>query len=502
LSDQFTELRERLAQIHDVEKAAAVLSWDEETKMPPSGAESRAEQRATLNRIAHELNITTELGQLLDELRPFEEQHPFESFEASLIRVARRDYEKAVRVPPSLRAEMTRSGSLGYQAWLRAREQEDYGIMLPHLERNLELRRQYVACFAPEGDPYDVVLDDFEPGMKTVEVVEIFDALKAALLPWIRSVGDLEPIDDSCLSGRFPRDAQRRFSLSVLERWGMDRAAWRLDKTVHPFATSFALTDIRLTTNFHEDSLHGILSCLHEFGHGIYERQVDPEYARTPLAQGVSSAFHESQSRMWENLVGRNVATWRFFYPKLQEEFPEQFGDVELETFHRALNKVHPSLRRVDADEVTYCLHIILRFELERQMLSGELALQDLPEAFNAKMAEYLGLNPPDVVAGVLQDVHWSDMTMGYFPTYALGNVVSVQLWEKAEAELGELDEQFERGEFEPLREWLRENVHRHGRAFTPQELLQRITGSAMDPAPYLRYLERKLGEVFGAAVA
>ncbi|HEY2373263.1 MAG TPA: carboxypeptidase M32 [Gaiellaceae bacterium] len=502
MSDQFTELRERLAQIHDVEKAAAVLSWDEETKMPPSGAESRAEQRATLNRIAHELNITTELGQLLDELRPFEEQHPFESFEASLIRVARRDYEKAVRVPPSLRAEMTRSGSLGYQAWLRAREQEDYGIMLPHLERNLELRRQYVACFAPEGDPYDVVLDDFEPGMKTVEVVEIFDALKAALLPWIRSVGDLEPIDDSCLSGRFPRDAQRRFSLSVLERWGMDRAAWRLDKTVHPFATSFALTDIRLTTNFHEDSLHGILSCLHEFGHGIYERQVDPEYARTPLAQGVSSAFHESQSRMWENLVGRNVATWRFFYPKLQEEFPEQFGDVELETFHRALNKVHPSLRRVDADEVTYCLHIILRFELERQMLSGELALQDLPEAFNAKMAEYLGLNPPDVVAGVLQDVHWSDMTMGYFPTYALGNVVSVQLWEKAEAELGELDEQFERGEFEPLREWLRENVHRHGRAFTPQELLQRITGSAMDPAPYLRYLERKLGEVFGAAVA
>jgi carboxypeptidase Taq len=502
LSDQFTAFRERLAQLHDVEKAAAVLSWDEETKMPPSGAEARAEQRATLNRIAHELNIAPDLGQLLEDLRTFEEQHPFESFEASVIRVARRDYEKAVRVPPSLRAEMTRAGSLGYQAWLRAREQEDYGIMLPHLERNLELRRQYVACFAPEGDPYDVVLDDYEPGMKTVEVVEIFDALKTALLPWIRSAGDLEPIDDSCLSGRFPRDAQRRFSLSVLERWGMDRAAWRLDKTVHPFATSFAPTDIRLTTNFHEDSLHGILSCMHEFGHGIYERQVDQAYARTPLSQGVSSAFHESQSRMWENLVGRNIATWRFFYPKLQEEFPEQFGDVQLETFHRALNNVHPTFRRVDADEVTYCLHIILRFELERPMLSGELALKDLPEAFNAKMAEYLGLNPPDVVAGVLQDVHWSDMTMGYFPTYALGNVVSVQLWEKAEVELGELDEQFERGEFEPLREWLRENVHRHGRAFTPQELLQRVTGSAMDPAPYLRYLERKLGEIFGAAVA
>ena len=225
-------------------------------------------------------------------------------------------------------------------------------------------------------------------------------------------------------------------------------------------------------------------------------------YTRSPLAQGVSSAFHESQSRMWENLVGRSVSTWRYFYPRLQDEFPDQFGDVPLETFHRALNKVQPSFRRVDADEVTYCLHIILRFELERQMLSGELALTDLPEAFNAKMAGYLGLNPPDVVAGVLQDVHWSDMTMGYFPTYALGNVVSVQLWEKAEAELGELDEQFERGEFDPLREWLRENVHRHGRAFTPQELLQRVTGSAINPAPYLRYLERKLGELFGATVA
>jgi carboxypeptidase Taq len=469
--------------------------------MPPSGAAARAEQRATLNRVAPERQVSDDLGALLEELRPFEAAHDAESFEASLVRVARRDYEKAVRVPPDLRAELTRAGSLGYQAWLRAREQEDYGIMLPHLERNLELRREYVACFAYDGDAYDVVLDDYEPGMKTAEVEVIFDRLKAVLLPLIREVTAAEAIDDSCLNGRFPRDAQRRFALAVLERWGMDRAAWRLDRTVHPFATSFAPTDIRLTTNFHEDSLHGILSCLHEFGHGLYERQVDPAYARTPLAQGVSSAFHESQSRMWENLVGRSIATWRFFYPRLQEELPGQFGDVPLETFHRALNKVQPSFRRVDADEVTYCLHIILRFELERGMLSGEIPLKDLPEAFDAKMREYLDLQPPDVVAGVLQDVHWSDMSMGYFPTYALGNVVSVQLWERAEADLGELDEQFERGEFEPLREWLREHVHRHGRAFTPQELLQRAAGSPMDPAPYLRYLERKLGGLVGSPV-
>jgi carboxypeptidase Taq len=501
VTDRFDLLRLRLGEIHDLEKAAGLLSWDEETKMPPSGATARAEQRATLNWIAHELQIKPELGALLEELAPLEEEYGHDSFEASLVRVARRDYEKAVRVPSSLRAELTRAGSFGYRAWLQAREQEDYGIMLPYLERSLELRREYVACFEPEGDPYDVLLDDYEPGMTTAEVEVIFSQVKAALVPMIRAVGDAAPVDDSCLRGRFPRDAQRRLSLEILERWGMDRAAWRLDRTVHPFATSMAPTDIRLTTNFHEDSLHGILSCLHEFGHGIYERQVDPAYVRTPLAHGVSAAFHESQSRMWENLVGRNISTWRFFYPSMRREFPS-FDDVPLEDFHRALNKVQPSLRRVDADELTYCLHIILRFELERDMLSGAVSLKDLPEAFDAKMRDYLGLQPPDVSRGVLQDVHWSDMSFGYFPTYALGNVVSVQLWEKAAADIGDLDEQFERGEFGPLREWLGEHVHRHGRAFAPQELLQRVTGSPIDAAPYLRYLERKLGELYPAAVA
>jgi carboxypeptidase Taq len=241
---------------------------------------------------------------------------------------------------------------------------------------------------------------------------------------------------------------------------------------------------------------------MHEFGHGLYERQVDPSFTRTPLADGASMAFHESQSRMWENLVGRSLSTWTFFYPRLQQALPDSFAQVPLETFHRAINKVQPSLRRVDSDEVTYCLHIILRFELERQMLSGELALRDLPDAFDAKMREYLGLQPPNVLEGVLQDVHWSDSSFGYFPTYALGNVISVQLWERAAADLGDLDEQFERGDFAALRTWLGEHVHRHGSAFMPAELLQRITGTGLDAGPYLGYLERKLGELFGATVA
>ena len=469
--------------------------------MPPTGFEARAEQRATIQRMAHEARVDPALGELLEELQELEQQHDRESFEASLIRVARRDYEKAVRVPPRLQGELTRAASFGYAAWLQAREQKDYGVMLPHLERNLALRREYVACFEPEGDPYDVVLDDYEPGMKTHEVEPVFQLLKERLVPMIRAVAESEPVDDSCLHGRPPRDAQRRVAMTILERWGFDRLSWALDDTVHPFMSSMSPADIRLTTRFDDDNIHGILSCLHEFGHGLYERQLDPRYTRTPLADGVSAAFHESQSRGWENLVGRRLSTWKFFYPVLQEALPG-FADVPLETFHRALNKVQPTYRRVDSDEVTYGLHIILRFELERELLSGALDLRDLPEAFDAKMRDYLGLQPPDIVTGVLQDVHWSDMTFGYFPTYQLGNIISVQIWQRAEAELGDFDEQFERGEFAPLAEWLREHVHRHGRAFEPKDLLQRVTGAGVDAAPYLGYLERKLEELFGAAVA
>ncbi|HET7566762.1 MAG TPA: carboxypeptidase M32 [Gaiellaceae bacterium] len=500
MDDRFEELLSRVGEISDLNKSVELLAWDEETKMPVAGAAVRAEQRATLSRLAHEKLVAEELGALLEELRPFEEAHEHDSFEASLIRVTRRDRDKAVSVPPDLHAAISRQQSLGYRAWLAAREAQDFRLFLPSLERALELVHEYVACFSPEGDPYDVLLDDYEPGMKTAEVEPVFDRLKAELVPLIAAAA-ADDVDDSCLHGRFSAEAQRRFSLAVLERWGMDAESWRLDDTVHPFASSLSPSDIRLTTNFREDGVAGILSCLHEFGHGLYERQVDPRFARTPLGHGVSSAFHESQSRMWENLVGRSLSTWRFFYPELQAALPEQFADVPLEVFHRALNKVEPSLRRVDSDEVTYCLHIILRFELERALLAGDVTPAELPEAFDAKMRDYLGLQPPTPREGVLQDVHWSELLFGYFPTYALGNVVSVQLWERAEADLGDLDALFERGEFTPLREWLRDHVHRYGRSLTPQELLVRAAGGPLDPEPYLAYLRRKLGQVYGATV-
>ncbi len=487
----FEELLRRLGAISDLERTAGLLSWDEETKMPPLGAQARAEQRATLARLAHELGTAPELGALLEELRELEQRCEPESFEAGVVRVARRDYEKACRVPSELHAEMTRAGSLGYRAWLEARATADFEVLRPHLERRLALTHEYVACHEPFDDPYDVLLDDHEPGMRTAQVEGVFARLKEELVPLVAGIE--EPGDDSCLHGDFPPDRQRDFSLELLTRWGFDDRAWRLDDTVHPFQVTLASSDIRLTARFPRANLTGVFSCLHEFGHGLYEHQIDERYARTPLEAGASYGFHESQSRLWENIVGRRLSTWRFFYPRFRQTFPEQFGNVPLEDFHRALNRIAPSVCRVDADEVTYPLHVVLRFELERAMLAGDVSVADLPEAFDAKLREYLGVEPADVVDGVLQDVHWADSNLGYFPTYALGNVISVQLWERATGELGELDEEFERGEFGSLREWLRDRVHRWGRLFEPPQLLERIVGGPLDPEPYLAYLHEKV---------
>ncbi|MFL5959867.1 MAG: carboxypeptidase M32 [Gaiellaceae bacterium] len=495
LRSRFDELLRRLGEISDLERVASLLAWDQETKMPPLGAPARAEQQGTVARLAHKLATAPELGELLEELRELEESCERESLEARVVRVARRDYEKKRRVPSELRAEMTRAGSRGYRAWLDARSAGDFELLRPHLERRLALMHEYVACYEPFDDAYDVLLDDHEPGMRTADVAAIFARLKEELVPLVAGVR--EPVDDSCLHGDFPPDRQREFALEVLSRWGMDDRAWRLDDTVHPFASTISEGDIRLTARFDRDNLVGILSCLHEFGHGLYERQVDERYARTPLYEGASSSFHESQSRLWENVVGRSLPTWRFFYPRLQEAFPAQLGGVPLEVFHRALNRVAPSLRRVDADEVTYPLHVVLRFELEREMLAGDVAPADLPEAFDAKLREYLGVEPPTVVEGVLQDVHWSDGNFGYFPTYALGNVISVQLWERATTDL-DLDREFERGEFGSLGEWLREHVHRWGRAFEPPELLERVVGGPLDAEPYLAYLRLKFETIGG----
>jgi carboxypeptidase Taq len=331
--------------------------------------------------------------------------------------------------------------------------------------------------------------------MKTSEVREVFERLKDGLVPLVAAASEQE-IDDSCLRGQFPLEPQRLLDDKVINAFGFEPGAWRIDPTEHPFASSLSTKEIRLTTRHSQHELAGIFATMHEAGHGLYEHGIAPALERTPLCRGASLALHESQSRMWENLVGRSRPFWLWLYPELRRAFPDQLGSVEPDTFYRAIKKVKPSPIRIEADEATYSLHIILRFELEQQLIAGTIDLRELPEAWNARMAGYFGIEVADDAHGVLQDVHWSRGSIGYFPTYALGNVISVQIWEQVVEAIPDLDDQFERGEFGPLREWLREHLHRHGRKFTPRETLERVVGGGLDPEPYLSYLNTKLGEL------
>jgi carboxypeptidase Taq len=485
----FETLRTRLGEIRDVVKAGSLLSWDQQTTMPPRGAAVRAEQLGTIGRIAHELFVSDETGSLLEELHPYEESLDRDSFEASLIRVVRRDYEKAVRVPPELSAEITRTGSQAFTVWVEAREASDFERFRPWLERLVELKHRYVQCFPPADELYDTLLDDYERGMTTAEVRSIFDRLKEELVPLVDAAGAAATPP---VKGRFPAALQRQLSLEIVRRFGFDDTAWRLDTAPHPFAESLATSDIRITTREPEDSLDGLFATMHECGHGLYEHGVDPALERTPLARGASYGLHESQSRLWENLVGRSRPFWTWFYPRLLETFPSELGSVDEERWFRSINDVRPGLIRIEADEASYNLHIILRFELEQQIMNG-LELRELPDRWNEMMDRYLHVDVPNDGVGVLQDVHWSRGGFGYFPTYSLGNVISVQIWERLRDDVDDVDEQIARGEFGAIREWLRENLHRHGRKYTPAETLERVVGGPIDPEPYLRYLQGKL---------
>ena len=500
MEPKFVELKTRLAEIHDLNKIGQLLSWDQQTQMTPGGAVARAEQRSTLGRMSHEKFTSDEIGRLLEDLRPYEESLPYDSEKASLMRVARKDYEKARRVPNDLQAEMTRMAALAMNVWVEARKKADYSLFLPHLVKTIELKHRYVECFAPYESIYDPLLDDFERGMKTAQVKQVLDDLKRDLVPFMAAIAERgDTVSDACLHGHFSADKQRELCLSIISRFGFKPDSWRLDPTVHPFASNTCTTDIRITTRYYEDFINAALfGSMHECGHGLYENGVSPTLERTLLCRGASSGLHESQSRMWENYVGRSRSFWRCFYPRLQATFPEQFANVDMETFYRAVNKVHPSLIRVEADEATYNMHIILRFELEQEIMEGKLALRDVPAAWNARMKDYVGIDVPDDARGVLQDVHWSQGLFGYFPTYSLGNIIAAQIWEKALEAIPDLYDQFERGEFMALREWLRQNLHRHGRKFTPVETLEKVVGGPITVGPYVRYLKRKLGEIYG----
>ncbi|HEY8486599.1 MAG TPA: carboxypeptidase M32, partial [Limnochordales bacterium] len=477
----FQELLERLGVVWDLKAAAAVLAWDQETWMPPEGAPARARQLATLARLRHELFTAPRMGELLLRLQERTENLPADSFEASLVRVAARLHRRAVRIPPRLAEEWSQATARATHEWIVARRENRFALFAPHLARNVRLAREMADCLTWEQERYDALLEEYEPGMTTRQVDQLFQSLQAGLEGLVRAVlQQARPRQqyDGALRGRFPRAAQERLTLQVLEAVGFQFGRGRQDCSPHPFTTSFGAGDVRLTTRYREDNFtEALLSTLHEAGHALYEQGLPPEWERTPLFEGASLGVHESQSRLWENLVGRSREFWRFVLPLARRAFPGELAGVDPEQCYRAVNAVRPGLIRTEADELTYNLHIFLRFRLERELLEGRLAVEDLPDAWNAAMESLLGLRPPDDARGVLQDIHWAHGSFGYFPSYTLGNVLAVQLYRQALQELPGIPEAVARGDFAPLLGWMRRHVHRWGASLTGDELVRRATG-------------------------
>ena len=494
------QLRSRLAEISDLNHVSSLVGWDQQTYMPPGGSAARAEQSATLQKIVHQMFIADETGRLLNAAAREVNGSDHDSDEVRLISVTRRDYEKSRKVPAELVAEIARVTGQAVDVWAEARAASDWKPFSPYLTRIIDLQRQLADALGYTDRMYDALLDKFEPEMKTAQVQSVFDAIKPDLIGLVKAIAVKgADVGDEVLRREYDEQKQWDFGLEVIKRYGFDFMRGRQDRSVHPFTTSFSINDVRLTTRVDRHFLSpALFGTLHETGHGMYEQGFNQSLERTPLADGASLGMHESQSRMWENLVGRSRSFWKFFFPILKGFFPEQLADQTAESFYRAANQVSPSFIRVEADEVTYGLHIMLRFEMENDLLEGRLKVDDVPEAWNARMQESLGITPPDTAQGALQDIHWSSGLIGYFPTYQLGNLISLQLWDKINTDIPDLMAQIEQGEFATLLGWLRVNLHQHGRKFTSNELLQRITGDGLNPAPYLKYLKAKCSEIYG----
>ncbi len=482
----------------DIFTAIGFLSWDRRVNMPRGGAEGRAYLLSTLARIAHQNATAPEAGQLIEDAQQEAIRLDPDSDDARLVKLTRRAYQKRTKIPAQWVEENARVVSTAQSVWEEAKSKSDFALFRPHLERIVALRREYSGFFAPYEHIYDPFLDDFEPGMLTREVIAIFDVVRPEQMALIQAIAHRPQVSDSFLHLPYDEKAQWDFGVEVVTRLGFDWNRGRQDKSIHPFTQALGYGDVRFTTRFDPDyPLSELFSTMHECGHALYDQGVSKTLQRSPLASEISMSLHESQSRLWENLVGRSLSFWKFFYPRLQAKVPAQLGSVDLGAFYRGINKVEPSLIRVESDEATYNLHIMLRMELEIALLEGSLEVKELPAAWNERLRRYLGITPPDDARGVLQDVHWSSGNFGYFPTYALGNLVSVQLWEALLKDNPDLSDQIAQGNFKNLLSWLHEKIHKHGAKFEPQEMIKKATGSAMDPQPYLRYLKRKYSEIY-----
>lgn len=499
MQSKFKELKTRLLEVNDIRSAAGLLHWDQSTYMPPGGAEARARQTATLSRIAHEKFTDPAIGKLLDALTPYEKSLDYDSNEASLIRVTRRKYERAIKIPAAFMAKVSTHTSESYQVWTEARPANDFERVRPYLEKTLEYSRECANFFPGYDHIADPLIEPRDYGMKAADVSRVFAELRKELVPIASAITSQPSADDACLHKHYPEEQQLEFGMKVAKQFGYDLTRGRQDKTHHPFMTKFSLGDVRITTRTKEDSLGEALFCtMHETGHALYEQGIKMEFEGTPLARGTSAGVHESQSRLWENIVGRSKGFWKSFYPHLQNTFLEQLGTVPLDTFHRAINKVEKSLIRTKADEVTYNLHVMLRFDFELALLEGEMEIKDLPNAWRERFEADFGIVPPDDKDGVMQDVHWYfGLIGGSFQGYTLGNILGAQFYEKALEAHPEIPNNIEKGEFSTLHTWLKNNIYQHGSKFTAPEIIERATGKPMTIEPYIDYLRTKYGELY-----
>lgn len=530
---ELQELRKTDREIQLLAHSAALLQWDQETGMPAEAITERSEQLALLEGLIHDRLTAARTGELLQTAMEklglqagagvaarstqaagqkeqtgvsggsyyagieVDEEAP-DFHEKAFLRAFGRAWERAVKLPRRWVTEMARTSSRAQAAWVEARKHDSFSEFQPHLENLLRLVREKAEIIGYPEHPYDALLDEFEPGMRTGEVSRVFRELQSRLTPIMERITERQKADDSFRYRSYPEEGQREFGLRVLREMGYDFKRGRLDESAHPFTTSLGGSDIRITTNYKRNDLfNALFGSIHEGGHALYEMGIDSKYHGSVLGEGTSLGIHESQSRTWENIIGRSPEFWAHYFPILKKDyFPEQLADIEQEQFIRGVNRVEPSLIRINADEVTYSLHVVLRFELEVKLVSGELAVRDLPQAWNGEMKRLLGIVPESDATGVLQDVHWSMGAIGYFPTYALGNLFGAQFFEAMREDLPDLDGKIARGDLKPIREWQREHIHRHGSSLTAGELCGKISGESLNPAYFVRYLEKKFGDL------
>jgi len=493
------ELKKRLVEITNLSSILGLLEWDQNVYLPAKASEARARQVAELSSLIHSKFVALDDDGLLTGLKVQLAKNKLKGGDAVVVAETWRDFERAKKLPDAFVREMAEVSSRSETNWVEARKKNDFALFLPWLEKIVKLKRQEAKYIGYDKSPYDALIDAFEPGMTADEASKILNDLKDFLVPFVAKIKKAkQKIDAKRLIGNFPIEKQMAFNEQVVSKIGFDLEAGRIDKTVHPFEMSMHPTDVRITTRYREnDALYSVGSIIHEAGHGLYDQGMNPEYFGTPLSEMISHGIHESQSRLWENIIGKSESFWKYFYPKLQKEFPKPFKTVSLADFVRIINKVSPSLIRTEADEVTYNLHIIMRFEIEKEMIEGSIDLKDLPKIWQAKMQEYFGIKVPNNSMGVLQDVHWGAGLIGYFPTYTFGNLYSAQFYSAIKRDIPNIDKQIASGKFGEIREWLRKNIHTHGKTYKAGELVKKVTGEDLNSKYFVDYLREKYSKLY-----